>query len=338
MDLPTVDTWHDQLRIEPSLTDVERWRPAIRWVCERESITVGGIRPCFPSSSAAFILGGRLVLKILTPFFRDAYEVERRLLEVLAANPDIPAPELVAAGRLDDRPEWPYLVMEYIPGVEIRDARHRIKRANLLAIAEDFGRILHAFHHTPLDDVAGLPGVSWRACRGLFLRQQEETLGALAEKRSLEPNELPLPHSVLDELQDLYETGQREYLGESPVLVNRDLTEDHLILAETGGRWQITGLIDFADAIIGPRDFDWHDLWFHLWDRDAGAMKAFLGAYDPHLRIDREFRRRCMFFGIRGRDIQQRIQGTLADASFPGIAGLDDFLDLLWPQELLTDA
>ena len=40
------------------------------------------------------------------------------------------------------------------------------------------------------------------------------------------------------------------------VLVNGDLTKDHVLLAERDGGWFISGLIDFGDARIGHPYYD----------------------------------------------------------------------------------
>ena len=77
----------------------------------------------------------------------------------------------------------------------------------------------------------------------------------------------------------LRELGRGERHVTTPVLVNRDLTEDHLYLTAGDGRWQISGLIDFADSVIGPKELDWHDLRACMFQGKPRPMAAFLSSY-----------------------------------------------------------
>ena len=41
-----------------------------------------------------------------------------------------------------------------------------------------------------------------------------------------------------------------------PALINADITEDHVLLAERDGCWGISGLIDFGNAMMGHPYYD----------------------------------------------------------------------------------
>ena len=76
------------------------------------------------------------------------------------------------------------------------------------------------------------------------------------------------------------------------VIVHGDLNAEHLLLDERGGRWTMSGLIDFGDARIGVPDYEWMPLWLGLCNRDPGMMRAILQAYDPALLQDARIGRR----------------------------------------------
>ncbi len=79
------------------------------------------------------------------------------------------------------------------------------------------------------------------------------------------------------------------------LLVSGDVTEDHILLVEGDEGWSISGLIDFADALIAPPAYEWVALWFSALRRDADALRAFLEGYGG-LTADTTFCRTAMAF------------------------------------------
>lgn len=65
----------------------------------------------------------------------------------------------------------------------------------------------------------------------------------------------------------------------TPVLANLDLTEDHLYVSSGDEGWQIRGLIDFADSVVGPKELDWHDLRVCMFQGRPEPMATFLDSY-----------------------------------------------------------
>lgn len=338
MDLPHVKTLQDQRKVEPFLQDLAFWESAIEEICQQESIAFNQIKAGLESSSAVFILDNKYVVKIFTPYLHKTFPVETELLEALSLIPDIPSPALQAVGLLEGRTEWPYLIMECIPGQQILKVANQIEHSNLMEIATQVGQIVHAFHHMDTETILKIERIHGSLAANLhpFRQSQQKALESIIEMKELPPEQRELPVLVLDEMEQLYQHGLSKYLDGPPVLAHNDLTEDHLILIEKNGKWHISGLIDYADACIGLREFDWHDLWFCLWARNAEAMRAFLDAYDSNLEIDTEFRRKCMFFATRHTPIQQRIHNALANADFPNIHSLEEFLDLQWSPQLIN--
>ena len=107
--LPPVDSWSDWSSI---FKDVEVLRPAIDAICEQEGIGYRRIETPRSNTNAVFILDRSLVLKIYKPIWPE-FEMECRLIEVLSRNGAVPAPSIVASGKLLDRLSWSYLIQEY---------------------------------------------------------------------------------------------------------------------------------------------------------------------------------------------------------------------------------
>ena len=66
-----------------------------------------------------------------------------------------------------------------------------------------------------------------------------------------------------------------------PVLINADLTDDHLLLLYRFGTWRISALIDWADAEVGSPEYEWVAYWFILCRQNAAMFRETLRVYDP---------------------------------------------------------
>jgi hypothetical protein len=64
------------------------------------------------------------------------------------------------------------------------------------------------------------------------------------------------------------------------------LTEDHILLEQDHGRWRISGLIDFGDALIAPREYEWIALWFGALECHADEFMAFMRGYKPPASVE----------------------------------------------------
>jgi hypothetical protein len=65
----------------------------------------------------------------------------------------------------------------------------------------------------------------------------------------------------------------------------------YLVLVQNEGAWRVSALIDWADAEVGAREYEWVALWFGLCGRDPGMFREVLSAYDPQLLLDDRLRR-----------------------------------------------
>ncbi len=68
------------------------------------------------------------------------------------------------------------------------------------------------------------------------------------------------------------------------------------MLQRCGNTWTISGLIDFADARVAPREYEWVALWFSALDRNTSSLEAFMKGYDPTHELDKAFLRQAMAY------------------------------------------
>jgi hygromycin-B 7''-O-kinase len=131
----------------------------------------------------------------------------------------------------------------------------------------ELGVFIRQLHDRP--HIAGLP-CDW----GSFLRQR---IARLQEHHHLSGEWLPWAHSFVHPL-----LGRKEKL----VVLNSDLTSDHVLVTRIGKTWRLSGIIDFGDAMIGHPYYDFTaPLLDHAFGEPALA-RALLDGYGEHLSND----------------------------------------------------
>lgn len=280
--LPPIESCSDWSAV---FRDACLWRPVIDAICEREGIRYRSLETPRSNTNAVFLLDRRMVVKIYSPFWSE-FDIEPKLIEVLGSNDNIPVPKIVTAGRYQDRATWSYVVMEYCPGLTLNAIRSTITRGDLLTIASQVGLVARSLHESNVGLLKGIDNVgeSWD---DLIDRRRREVLTQLADRRMVSPVVVEALAEILDETIVDSKRIPR-------VVVHGDLESDHILLNKGGNEWRVTSLIDFGDAKIGVRDYEWMPLWLGLFDRDVEAMQAFLGSYDWSLLTDDELPQRVM--------------------------------------------
>lgn len=317
--LPAIESWSDW---SATFNDVDLWQPMVDMICEREGISYRRIEIPRSNTNAVFILDRKLVVKIYSPFWSE-FDMEATLIEVLAANGTVPVPEIIAAGRYHDRASWNYLIMERSDGLTLDAVRPDIARGDLLSIAALVGRMTRKLHETPTALLEGVDaGESWD---DLVDRRRREALPELVESGTIASGVADALDVILEEVAVASSRLPR-------VVVHGDLESDHILLGRKDGEWRIESVIDFGDAKIGVRDYEWMPLWFGLFDRDIEAMRVFLDAYDPSLLADEEFPRRVMawtFLHDFGSDaVTELIEKTNTPTP---VQTLGELRQILWP-------
>lgn len=161
--LPDVTEWSAD-KVEAILTDVSLWEKPVRAIAEQEGIHIENIVPGYPASSAAFILNRKHVVKIFTPSFHRKREVETEVLKSLASIYAVPSSRIWSEGVLLDRIEWPYLILEYLPGIALRELLPNMGTEVLADVAVQLGTVkftLHEYGKSRLNSLDELQETLW---------------------------------------------------------------------------------------------------------------------------------------------------------------------------------
>ena len=297
------------------------WEEIARQICRRHAIEID--RPLLyrRESNPVFIVDDRWVVKIFTPAAERQFAVEATVLRQLAGQRAIPAPRWLADGRIDGSG---YVLMTRVEGEKLEKVWPSIAPPQRLHLARETGRILAHFHQldpSPLSQTERLHG-GWRAfCRrfGPKFRQQLPGLDML-------------PGPLRREITAFLKTEAPAYIDAGPVLVHADIGPGHIYLSRTGNRWRVSGLIDFADAMLAPAEFEWTDGLLYLFPDEAALRWAVLNGYYANRARPVNLERRCLANLMYSYAGARWIEEWHQRAGHPALHTLQDLQDLLFPR------
>ena len=117
------------------------------------------------------------------------------------------------------------------------------------------------------------------------------------------------------------------------VVVHGDLESDHVLLSSVRtGSGRVSSIIDFGDARVGVRDYEWMPLWLGLFDRNVDEMRAFIESYDRTLLSDESFPRRIIGWTHLHDFGTDAIAELLDRTNIPTpIETFDELSNIVWP-------
>ncbi len=192
-------------------------------------------------SSLVFRAGEGPWVKISPPFFGDAFETEVMVTRHVQGRLPAAVPDVLDTGELGD---WRYLVSAHVPGVQIQTVLATLSEADLEALAAELGGFMRAFHAIVIPGFERVFG-PWPVYLDDWLRDaQARNLARGADAAWVRQIlEFVRPHEAW--LRAL-----------EPVLVHADLTAEHIMLTDEGGRWRLSGVLDLADSMTAPAALD----------------------------------------------------------------------------------
>lgn len=262
----------------------DAWRQAAALICARHGITHTSLKRSAQGENIIFLVDESYVVKIFAPF-RENNLRETAALKFAQGKFSIRTPELVHTGEIEG---WSYLVMTQIAGHASRDVWAAADRRDRLEIISRLGVALSELHA----HAAPLQTALDRDWRGFVKRQasssveRQRSCGASAAWLE------SLPAYIAERLP-LLETNDR------PVFLHGDIHAGNLLLAEEGGRWRISGLIDFGDSLCGSKEYEFVAPGVLMVQGDGELQREFLLAYGyAEAQLDLDLRARLMLLTI----------------------------------------
>ena len=136
----------------------------------------------------------------------------------------------------------------------------------------------------------------------------EEQIGNCGERLSQSGLDERWIHDILAFLADsppLFEPGFR------PVLLSADVTDEHILVSQRGGQWELTGFIDLGDAMLGHPHYEFAAPGCCITIGSAGLQRTMLRAYGlSDAQLDETLARQLLAYTLLHRFV--RIPDILA--------------------------
>jgi hygromycin-B 7''-O-kinase len=237
----------------------------MREVCRRHGLDASLLEPMPVGSNVVFAAGTRVV-KAFAPFWPREHDAERALLRAVEGRVGVPTPALEAEGELDG---WRYLVLGRVGGRPVDEVRSAMSAEDDAHVLRQVGGALRRLHAIEVPGLRAL-GPAWpellQAQRAGFRKEQR--------LRGLSPEWIELAEAWLSTV----------FAGlprEPVVAVHADVTWENVFVERRpgDGRWEVTGLIDFADATSAHPEYDLVSPTSHWTTGRADLYGAFLDGY-----------------------------------------------------------
>jgi hygromycin-B 7''-O-kinase len=299
--------------------DHAAWRAAIVEVCRAHHIDSEHIVAFADGSNLVAAVHDRWIVKIFPPFHRHQWESESRVLARLRGEPlPLKVPALLASGTRDDG--WPYVIMEKLPGASLTSCWGECSARERASMMEQVGAMMVAVHRLPLGELVSLPP-EWRS----FLRSQK----AGCRQRHVA---LGVPDWFPDRLESLLRDWSPDEDADDLVLLTGEYTPFNLLAERGEAGWRLSGMIDFGDAMVGPREYDFLGPSMFSCGGDRALVAALLRGYFGEARpIGEPLRMRLMALAALHRYANFNVQLCIPDwrersASFEALAAM------VWPE------
>lgn len=237
--LPNIEAFEDYKLV---YRDADTWLPAIRTICERHGLDKTLLELAPPGTHIVFRAGPHLYIKLFAPLWPGDFIPERLVLRKLSERSDLPIPRLETEGEIEG---WPYIVVTAVEGVPLYEVWDVLDGSNKEHIATRCGELISALHST---QTAGLEAIAvdWPT----FVDNQIQDCKDQLIHTGVD---IRWAHSIVEFTESLPLLYEPDF---QPVLLSADVTHEHILVSERGGRWELTGFIDFGDAMLGHPHYD----------------------------------------------------------------------------------
>lgn len=235
MKFPTITTEQDFDKHYKS--DV--WLDAAKQICGRHAVSYAALKRAEYSEHIIFFIDDRFIVKIFAPF-RRCFEREKAGLEFANGKTSLKIPEIIAAGKFEN---LDYLITTQIAGELMTRAEWlTLSEKDQISVITEIAVGLKELHSHNADSL----GFDWNK----FIEHQSR----IAVERQVSAGVNP---EWIEILPDFIETNLKLLPKNCPtVFLHSDVHFGNLRLQKSNGKWQVSGLFDFADSLCGFHEFD----------------------------------------------------------------------------------
>lgn len=245
---------HDWVSWSKVFQDIKAWKPLIEYILRLEDLPYADIEHLTPGTNAVF-RSGDYVVKIFAPIesgmdMYSDFSTEKFGL-VRSESLEVSVPRLERSGIIHDKYEFMYMVMEYVDAEELVKAEESFSDLQKEEIGRKLRKICDRMN-TPCEDFDNIDVIK----RAIKAKRWSKFADRFQQER----------------MDWLY-----KYKEEEKVFVHGDLNPDNILIDKDMNIY----IIDFADSIQAPYEYELAALLCETFEFEYPYMKGFFGAdYD----------------------------------------------------------
>lgn len=278
MKFPTITTEQDF--VEHYKSDV--WLDAAKQICGRHEISYAALKRAEYSEHIIFFIDDRFIVKIFAPL-RRCFEREKTGLEFANGKTSLKIPEIIGLGKIEN---FDYLIVTQLPGEPMtRQFWLTLPERDQISVVTEIAVGLKELHSHNADSV----GFDWQK----FVEHQSK----IAVERQIAAGVNP---EWIEKLPNFIETNLKLLPKNCPtVFLHSDVHFGNLRLQKMKGKWQVSGLFDFADSLCGFHEFDFLAITLLMIQGQAKIQREFFKTYGySENDLDEFLRKRLMLMTV----------------------------------------
>ena len=254
----------------------EIWRDFAESICRKHKIPFSKLVRAEQGESIVFLVDENFVVKIYIP---TKHQIEREKTALENAKTSLKIPEIIAFGELEN---YKYLITTQIKGEQMtRDAWLKLEKREQISILEQLANGLRELHQTEKTKI----NFDWKN----FVEHQAATCFERQKKCQVNDQVLAEIPIYLEENLKLLPDDFTE------VFLHGDVHFGNLRLLKQNGKWQISGLFDFADSLKGFREYDFLAIGLLMIQGQGDLQREFFRFYGyEDSEINENLRKRLM--------------------------------------------
>lgn len=221
--------------------DVNLWRDIIARIATKHGIKINSLTKINGWANGLFIVNNEVVIKIVPPNWIGQGKRELAALELIVGHPlPVATPQLLANGSLDG---WLYVIINKLEGTNLNEIWKDLDEDNQCSIIKqvvEFANALHKINISHVDKNSELYH-DWP----VFLQNQAANCYEKHKSKNI-------PKHLLDTMGSFLANHDHQSKFEHYQLMHTDLHPGNLMAIKQNDTWQLSAVIDFGDALIGP--------------------------------------------------------------------------------------
>jgi hygromycin-B 7''-O-kinase len=289
------------------------WEKALQALAEDHDLPTTGWTRAGLGRNLVF-LAPTTVIKLGPPCWPGEMVREAAALQFVAGRLPVATPGFVASGTFDG---WDYLMQERLPGVNLWDLWQQLDDKAKAHLVTRQGELMAAVHSLPHNELPEILHFDWQ---GMLARQYESC--------ARDMQAAGVDAALVAQIDAYLDATPWSAEQETSALVHGDLATLNFLVADAGGEWKITGLIDWGDVKIGPPSHDFISPGMHVYKGDHAVLSHWYRGYQ---RLDKdrlaEFQhiimaRSMMYYADSFANNIQKVPGAVACSNWYAMASL----------------